>query len=158
MGISNNQYRTPCNVYPRRLMVIYYGMKQRCYYKKQPYYSCYGGRGIKICDEWLGDNGAATFYKWAMANGYNENSSIDRIDNDKGYSPDNCRFIPRLAQQANRRCVDKIMHHIEQLPSGRFRVTVTKNGDRMRELFDNLDDAKIFRDLLYKETFYGATR
>ena len=158
MGISNNQYRTPCKVYPRRLMVIYYGMKQRCYYKKQPYYLYYGGRGIKICDEWLGDNGAATFYKWAMANGYNENSSIDRIDNDKGYSPDNCRFIPMLAQQANRRCVDKIMHHIEQLPSGRFRVTVTKNGDRMRKLFDNLDDAKIFRDLLYKETFYGAAR
>lgn len=158
MGTSNKQYRTPCNVYPRRLMVIYYGMKQRCYYKKQSYYLYYGGRGIKICDEWLGDNGAATFYKWAMANGYNKDSSIDRIDNNKGYSPENCRFIPRLAQQANRRCVDKIMHHIEQLPSGRFRVTVTKNGDRMRKLIDNLDDAKIFRDLLYKETFYGAAR
>lgn len=72
MGIYNNQYSTPCNVYPRRLMVIYYGMKQRCYYKKQSYYLYY--------------------------------------------------------------------------------------GDRMRKLFDNLDDAKIFRDLLYKETFYGAAR
>lgn len=156
MGISNNQYTTPCNVFPRRLMVIYYGMKQRCYYKKHPQYLYYGGRGIKICDKWLGHNGAVTFYKWAMENGYSKDNSIDRIDNDKGYSPDNCRFIPILAQLANRRCVDKIMHHIEQLPSGRFRVTVTKNGNRMRKLFDNLDDAKIFRDLLYKETFYGA--
>lgn len=157
MGISNNQYRTPCKVYPRRLMVIYYGMKQRCYYEKHAKYPYYGGRGIKICDKWLGDNGACTFYKWAMENGYNEYSSIDRIDNDRGYSPDNCRFIPRLAQPANRRCVDKIMHHIEQLPSGRFRVTVTKNGDRMRKLFDDLAEAKIYRDLLYKETFYGVT-
>lgn len=86
---------------PRRLRSIYTGIKSRCYNKNHMTYKSYGGRGILMCDEWLNDN--KVFFKWALYNGYKDNLSIDRIDNDKGYSPDNCRWISLSEQQKNRR-------------------------------------------------------
>ena len=64
-------------------------MKKRCDNPKDKYYNRYGGRGISYCQEW---NDAANFFKWAFANGYNDNLELDRIDNDGNYTPDNCRF------------------------------------------------------------------
>jgi len=80
-------------------------MKQRCYNPNTQWYINYGGRGIVICDEWLGENGLINFIKWAENNGYipNQDLSIDRIDNDKGYSSDNCRWTTRDIQMLNRR-------------------------------------------------------
>ena len=80
-------------------------MKNRCYCVSHRNYTSYGGRGITVCEEWLHDFRA--FYDWAMANGYDENApymkcTIDRIDNDKGYSPDNCRWVDIKAQRHNR--------------------------------------------------------
>lgn len=83
-----------------RLYRTWAGMKQRCYNPKASHYRHYGGRGIKICDEWLYD--FRSFYDWAMGNGYQENLSIDRIDNDKGYYPENCRWVPMSVQLGNR--------------------------------------------------------
>lgn len=87
-----------------RLFGVWRGMKDRCLNPKHNRYYRYGGRGITICDEWLHDFQA--FYNWAMANGYNENAprgqcTIDRIDNDKGYSPDNCRWADAKTQRQN---------------------------------------------------------
>lgn len=82
-----------------RLRSIYDGIKYRCYRSKHPEFHRYGGRGITMCEEWLHDFQA--FYNWSIANGYRENLSIDRIDNDKGYSPDNCKWATRLEQQSN---------------------------------------------------------
>jgi len=84
-----------------RIYKIYLGMKQRCYNKKNTKYPLYGGRGITICDEWLND--VTKFYEWSMANGYKDNLSIDRINNDMGYSPENCRWESKLTQSRNRR-------------------------------------------------------
>ena len=85
----------------RRLASIYQGMKQRCYNTNRPNYQFYGGRGITICDEWL--NSPQAFYDWAMANGYRENLSIDRIDNNGNYEPQNCRWVSMKIQATNKR-------------------------------------------------------
>lgn len=84
----------------KRLNSIYNGMKQRCYNKKGVNYSYYGGRGVTICEEWL--NSFDSFYNWAINNGYEEDLTIDRIDNDKGYTPNNCKWSSKSEQCFNR--------------------------------------------------------
>ena len=66
-------------------------MKKRCYNPHDKYYKNYGGRNIKVCDEWRSD--FSLFKKWADTNGYKQGLSIDRIDNDKNYEPGNCRWV-----------------------------------------------------------------
>lgn len=69
-------------------------MKYRCYNPKATSYYWYGGKGIKVCDEWLGDNGFNNFAEWSLKNGYSEALTIDRIDSTKDYCPQNCQWIP----------------------------------------------------------------
>lgn len=82
-----------------RLYRIYYGMKNRCYRKDTNRYENYGGRGIEVCSEWLNDFEA--FAKWAFQNGYREDLTLDRIDNSKGYEPNNCRWATKKEQVLN---------------------------------------------------------
>lgn len=83
-----------------RLYAIWCGMKKRCSNESEKSYSRYGGRGITVCEEWASD--FIPFYNWSMENGYEEHLTIDRIDNEKGYCPENCRWITQAEQQGNK--------------------------------------------------------
>ena len=83
-----------------RLYRIWLNMNNRCCNERNPEYENYGGRGIVVCDEWKHNYPA--FRDWALSNGYDDELTIDRINNDEGYRPDNCRWAT-LKQQANNR-------------------------------------------------------
>lgn len=81
-------------------------MLNRCYNPNHTYYYNYGGRGITVCDEWKNDY--EKFCEWANQSGYEKSLSLDRIDNNKGYSPENCRWATRKQQGRNQRTNHKI--------------------------------------------------
>jgi hypothetical protein len=95
-----------------RLFDIYHGMLNRCLNASSSNYSDWGGRGISVCDEW---RSFENFHKWAIDNGYADTLKLDRVDNDGGYSPENCRWTNQKEQSRNTRrniycrCRNKLM-------------------------------------------------
>ena len=103
-GCITKERLTKHGGYGTRLYGIFDKMKSRCNNINSKDYKNYGGRGIKVCDEWQDDtNGFINFYNWAINNGYQDNLSIDRINNDGNYEPDNCRWTDAVTQSNNRR-------------------------------------------------------
>ena len=84
-----------------KLYNVYNFMKARCYNESVTQFKDYGGRGIKVCDRWL--NNFNSFYVWAITSGYSEGLTLDRVDVNKDYEPDNCRFTSRSTQSQNTR-------------------------------------------------------
>lgn len=99
---------TTHNLSNHLLYKVLANMWERCYSINHKFYKDYGGRGIFICPEWNRETigmgqAAVNFITWAESNGYKKGLSIDRVDNDKGYSPDNCRWTTQAVQNRNQR-------------------------------------------------------
>lgn len=108
-GKANGRYKTGLcmKTEGKKVSSLYnswQGMKRRCFSKTNPKYPRYGGRGITVCQEWLDITG---FQKWALANGWKEGMSIDRIDNDKDYCPENCRWVS-MSENSRKKSTTKI--------------------------------------------------
>ncbi len=102
---SHGGSRTPKYGGKERLYRVWLGIRQRCNNPNSSRYAHYGGRGIKLCDEW---NDYAVFRAWAMSHGYNRDAprgacTIDRIDVNGNYEPSNCRWVDMKTQRANQR-------------------------------------------------------
>lgn len=93
-----------------KIKKTYKNIHSRCDNPKTNRFERYGGRGIKVCDEWSGKDGLNNFIKWAIEADYFYGASIERIDIDKGYSPDNCKWIPRNEQSINTRRTHWVTH------------------------------------------------
>lgn len=125
-----------------RLYHIWNSMKQRCNNKNIANYKNYGGRGIKVCDEW---KEFEDFYNWARKNGYDENAkrgeyTIDRIDTNCNYEPSNCRFVTTKENVWNRRCTKKVIYKKKEywLPelAEKFNIHPTILTDRLKRGWD----------------------
>lgn len=123
----------------RRLHGVLRMAKKRCEDPSCEFYHNYGARGIKVCDEWQGSDGLDRFYRWAMSHGYKQGLTLDRIDNNKGYSPDNCQFVTRKYQSNNKRnnvyfTFDGVTKTLAEwcehykVPYGRVEARLTKMG------------------------------
>ena len=109
---SKYGFKPKYEIQNKRLYHIWNGMKHRCYNLEDKKYHRYGGRGISICDEWLNfDN----FAKWALNNGYADNLSIDRTNNDGNYKPSNCRWTNNKQQCRNRRTNIKTQYNGKEM-------------------------------------------
>lgn len=119
-------------------------MKARCYQESSKYYNNYGGRGIKVCDEWLAS--FVNFYNWSINNGWKEGLQIDRVDNDGNYEPDNCQWITNKENNAigkkgiqnnNTSGFVGVSYYKKK-----WHTELTVNGVRVyRDKFDNLNEA-----------------
>lgn len=129
-----------------RLYRIWALMKDRCRSEKRPHADRYVGRGIRVCDEWLD---FVAFQEWALANGYTDSLTIERIDNDGNYEPGNCKWVERVEQTRNRSNTAFLMFRGERisvaaaielcgLPSGTVRARLSRGWPPERALLEPL--------------------
>lgn len=134
-----------------RLYRIWHGMKTRCNLVQDKRYKDYGGRGIKVFHEW--DTNFLSFYNWAIANGYKDNLSIDRIDNNGNYCPENCRWASAKQQMNNTRYNHLVEYNNEVKTVREWAKTLNIPEQR---LYHRLNDGWPIKDALTKPK--GARR
>lgn len=127
------------------LYKVWSGMKARCNNKNHTSYERYGGRGIFVCKEWNSDY--MLFREWSLLSGYKRGLQIDRINNDKEYSPDNCRWVTNQQNSFNRsgdRNTSSQYKGVAKTKSGKWSCYIDKNGVRTNlGTFKNEKDAAI---------------
>lgn len=104
---------TKHNLSYHSLYKLWISIKSRCYNKNVKCWGSYGGRGIKVCGEWL--NNFKSFYDWAIKNGWRKGLTIDREENDGDYTPDNCRFITRAENSRNTRQTKLVWNDVSEI-------------------------------------------
>lgn len=143
------------NAEKERLYSIWSGMIYRCHDSLNPGFHNYGGRGIIVCPEWRNDYNA--FRKWSLANGYSDELTIDRINNDEGYNPDNCRWTTMKVQSNNTRVNHRVTYKGETHTLSEWQdITGIKDDKIGRRLKKGLPLEQVFfngdlRSLRYKE-------
>lgn len=107
------------NLTNHKLFSVYRGMLNRCYRVTNDNYKYYGGKGVRISEEWLDkENEFMNFYTWAVNNGYEKHLKIDRKDNNKDYSPENCRWVTDKEQIRNRSNTCKVLYNGSEISIG----------------------------------------
>lgn len=129
-GKCSGKKRAKHSLYDHKLYSIWEAMKQRCCNPKSKYYPRYGGRGVIICEEWRED--PARFVEWALQAGWREGLQLDRIDNEGGYEPANCRFITQQQNLRNTRLLttrNKSGYRgVSKYADGKFHATARFNN------------------------------
>ena len=153
--LLRNKARKREEKYPNRLSKVYRGMMERCNNEKHISYKNYGGRGIKVCDEWaMPHTGRIAFCDWALANGYDPKApkgkcTIDRIDINGNYCPENCRIVDMNIQARNHNYpLGKVpvrgVHYSER--AQRYIARITVNNHRINlGTFKSLEEAAAVR-------------
>lgn len=129
-----------------KIYTVWQNMRRRCETSSNPRFKHYGGRGISVCDEW---HDYEKFRDWCKSNGWNEFLTIDRIDVDSDYTPDNCRFVDKSVQNANRGVIKTNTSKFVGVwyEKGAFCSRVTFRGEIINiGRFGSLSEAVIARD------------
>ena len=129
-NLNKTHGMTETNLYKKWL-----GIKTRCYNKGVHGYKNYGGRGIKVCDEWL--HSFENFYDWAIYHGYSDGLTLERIDTNGNYEPDNCKWITNLEQQNNKRNNRYIQYGAEKHTIAEWSRLTGINKNTLRDRLNN---------------------
>lgn len=155
---------TQCNTHGKthtRLFSVWRGIKQRCNNLNDSSYQYYGGRGITVCEEWKND--FEKFYNWSLANGYTDELTIDRINPDGNYEPDNCRWVNFFIQNINKRPQKNKTGYpgVRKKKNDHFDATIRTRKGRVslgtfltkEEAFSAYEKARKERDEIYLKEF-----
>lgn len=135
---KNHPNNTKHGMSHTRINSTYRKMKQRCFSETDSRYKDYGGRGITICNEWLGKDGFINFYNWAINNGYDDSLTIDRINVNGNYCPENCRWSTWKEQARNQRKSIIISFEGKTLPLKEWAEIKNVPYERLRKRIVNL--------------------
>lgn len=132
------KYNSTENGKTSNLYHVWRSMINRCSKPQNKDYKFYGGRGISVCLDW---NSYDDFYEWSYSNGYNTDLQIDRIDTNGNYEPINCRFIPALVNNSNRRPYGEIKYKGVSVHGLKFVARIRHNKSTYIGLFSTAEEA-----------------